>query len=335
MHASISHPSTPSSSRNTVSTMTHVRLPKLNLSIFSGKYDEWFPFFDTFNTIIHFNISLNNIQRFQYLRASLAGDASNTLLKERYENKRIIVQNHVKAIMELASMTKENYFELRQIADGTMKHLHVLQPLKRSTAHWDDLLIHILSSKIDSLTLREWQSSLTGSELPTLKQFIDFIQHRCQMLEAMSNVKRHASCTAIVKSKCNYCQGRHSIYYWDFLVLPVSQRISEIRNRKICANCLRSSTHSSNKCTFSNCKVCQAKHNMLLLATIVAESSVKSASNDEISKAVDSPPVLATHTSSMKNNNHNILSTAVVHVYDNKGSHKSCRVLLIASHKQI
>jgi len=28
---------------------THVRLPKLNLSTFSGKYDERFPFFDSFD----------------------------------------------------------------------------------------------------------------------------------------------------------------------------------------------------------------------------------------------------------------------------------------------
>lgn len=175
------------------------------------------------------------------------------LLKERYDNKRVIVQNHIKAIMELPSMTKENYTELRQIADGATKHLHALQALKRPTAQWDDLLIHILSSKIDALTLREWQSSLTDTELPTLKQFFDFITHRCQMLEATGKVnalnvkstssrpngKRHTSCVATVKSKCNYCQGEHSIYYCkDFLALPITRRISEIRNRKICANCL-------------------------------------------------------------------------------------------------
>ena len=49
----------------------HIRLPKLNLPTFSGKYDEWFPFFDTFNSVIHSNTSLSNMQRFQYLRASL------------------------------------------------------------------------------------------------------------------------------------------------------------------------------------------------------------------------------------------------------------------------
>lgn len=41
-----------------------VRLPKLNLpsSPFLEKYDEWFPFFDTFNTVIHSNTLLFNTQ---------------------------------------------------------------------------------------------------------------------------------------------------------------------------------------------------------------------------------------------------------------------------------
>jgi len=54
----------------------HVRLPKLNLSTFSGKYDEWFLFFDTFNSVIYSNTSFSNTQKFQYLRASLTGGAN-------------------------------------------------------------------------------------------------------------------------------------------------------------------------------------------------------------------------------------------------------------------
>jgi len=123
--------------------------------------------------------------------------------------------------MDLPSMTKENAVELRQIADGATRHIHALQALKRPTSQWDDLLIHILSSKLDTLTSREWQLSLTGSEIPTFKQFIDFIVHRCQTLEAndKSNAasskninasqsqtrSRRQSCVAAVKTGCSFC----------------------------------------------------------------------------------------------------------------------------------
>lgn len=363
-------PSSPSNVSDVSDTLSRVRLPKLNLPTFSGKYDEWFPFFDTFNAVIHTNATLSDVQRFQYLRASLTGDASNvinsleisdanyevawTLLKQRYDNKRIIVQNHIKAIMELPSMIKENSVELRQIADGAAKHLHALQALRLPTSHWDDILVHILSSKVDPLTLREWQSSLTGVELPTLKQFFDFITQRCQMLEvtsksnvatgkfvvSKSNAKRQSSCAATVKSKCIYCQGEHSIYYCkEFIALPVHRRITEVRNCKICTNCLRSSAHTSSKCTSGNCKVCQAKHNTLLHATnssITTNASSTASSNlpsqeskdVETSKALNTQAILATHTSNTVNGNHVMLSTVMAYAYDSQGSRRPCRILL-------
>lgn len=152
-------------------------------------------------------------------------------------------------------------------------------------------------------------------------------------ISSRSNVKRSTSCVATVKSKYSYCQEEHSIYYCkDFLALPVSRRISKIRSRKICVNCLRSSTHSSSKCASGSCKVCQAKHNTLLHATTASpESLANGSSSGENSKSTVSSSVLVTHASSMINDNHIMLSTAVVYAtsnYDSKGSHKSCRVLL-------
>jgi len=38
----------PSNVFDTRDSVVHVRLPKLNLPTFNGKYDEWFPFFDAF-----------------------------------------------------------------------------------------------------------------------------------------------------------------------------------------------------------------------------------------------------------------------------------------------
>jgi len=345
------------SSRDNSETFTHVRLPKLNLPTFSGKYDEWFPFYDTFVSVIHSNVTLSNIQKFQYLRASVTGDAGNvinsleisdvnyevawTLLKQRYDNKRVIVQNHIKAIMELPSMTKENHSDLRKIADGAAKHLHALHALKRPTSHWDDLLVHVLSSKLDPVTLREWQSALIGNDLPTLQQFFDFATHQCQMLEAtnrisalpskvsQSNSKRQSSCAATIRSKCNYCSGDHLIYHCkQFLALPIPRRISEIRNRKICANCLRSTSHVASKCGSSSCRVCQSKHNTLLHASNSAsETSERSTTVDE-TKPSASAAILATHASSSIDSNSTILSTAVVHAFDANGSPHSCRVLL-------
>lgn len=70
---------TPPLSQNaseTSGSLFNVRLPKFDLPKFSGKYDEWFPFDDSFSAIIHTNATLSNIHKLQYLRAAVTGNAS-------------------------------------------------------------------------------------------------------------------------------------------------------------------------------------------------------------------------------------------------------------------
>lgn len=105
----------------------HVRLPKLDLPSFSGKYDKWFPFFDMVHSIIHSNESISDIQKLQYLKGCLRDEASRVIssleisalnyevawnrLKDRYDNKRNSSKSY--KIMELPCMSKENSVELR------------------------------------------------------------------------------------------------------------------------------------------------------------------------------------------------------------------------------
>ncbi|XP_026828429.1 uncharacterized protein LOC113562648 [Ooceraea biroi] len=190
--SSVSH-TTASQSESKVDSSASVRLPKISLPSFSGKYEEWLPFHDMFIAIVHDNKALNNIQRFQYLRASLSGDAASLIaaleisdsnyavawdiLRQRYDNKRVIIQTHIRGIMDLPAMVKENSKELRQISDGACRHILALKALKRPVDYWDDLLVYILSSKLDSVTAKEWQSSLKNGEIPTFKQFTEFVSH--------------------------------------------------------------------------------------------------------------------------------------------------------------
>lgn len=353
-------PSTSSTQDSDASS--NVRLPKLNLPTFSGKYEEWFPFFDSFNSIIHTNASISHVQRFQYLKGCLTGEASVVIdsmeisaanyevawdtLKERYDDKYVLVQNHVKAIMEMPSLTKENCSGLGQMADNTGKHLRTLRALQIPVDTWDDILVYILSSKFDPVTSREWRSSLkVKGHLPTLKELLDFIAHQCRTLESApqsgiegakkaeskshSNAKRHSFCVATVKVKCNYCQGDHSIYYCKtFAALPVSRRISEIRNRKICSNCLRTTSHASSKCTSGLCKICHAKHNTLLHLESTSESANQSAGNSKTQDSTGSSSVLATHASISLRNDQIILSTALLYAFDERKTRRPCRALL-------
>lgn len=353
------------SSAEDAGSLSHVRLPKLNLPSFSGSYDEWFPFYDTFMSVIHGNRSLGNIQRFQYLRASLSGEAINIikslevsernyelawrLLKDRYDNKRAIVQTHIKAILELPVMTKENAGDLRRISDGASAHVRALIAIQRPADTWDDLLVHLLNAKLDAVTSREWQASLQDSELPTLKQFTEFLARRSQILEASSIVRKdstalgrpatrsqagakhqalHATAT---RGRCTFCAGDHFIHTCnDFLALSISQRIAEMRKRKICLNCLRTAGHRASKCLSGTCKICSSKHNTLLHITQDAGENREGKTDDNSSASIEgsSGRTIVTYSSCRKGDGEILLSTAVVDVYDVSGARVACRILL-------
>lgn len=81
---------------------SHVKLPTINIPTFLGAYESWLNFRDTYKSLIHDNYSLSNVQKFHYLRSSLAYEAAEqiqsletmdanyeiawSILKDRYEN---------------------------------------------------------------------------------------------------------------------------------------------------------------------------------------------------------------------------------------------------------
>lgn len=118
-----------SSVSNLIKNETSMQLPVIHIQTFSGKYDEWFTFYDTFNSLVHSKSNLSNIQKFHYLKSSLKGEASEflqgieitddnyeeawDLLKERFHNERIITQKHIRALFELPNCHRDSTTSLR------------------------------------------------------------------------------------------------------------------------------------------------------------------------------------------------------------------------------
>jgi len=272
-----------------------IRLPKIELPTFSGQYEDWYTFYDVFNSLIHSNNALNDVQRFHYLKSALKGEAAESIaaleisginytnawsrLKERYDNPKLIIQTHISAIFELPVVKKENGIAIRQVLDGVLKHTRVLQALKRPTQHWDDLLIYIIASKLDTVTLKEWENTLEIMGVPSFNELVVFLNKRCQTLEAIANQQHFQVGTlarkagpnkavtahvAAAKFKCAYCKGEHQIYQCKaFQSLSVAERKNQIKLKGLCLNCLRLN-HMAKDCVASNCKICGKRHNSLL-----------------------------------------------------------------------
>lgn len=100
-----------------VRDISQVHLPKIAIPKFNGNYEDWYPFYNTFESMIYTNTRLTDIQRFHYLISSLEDDAAHViksleitpynyhealeLLKQRYDDRRVISQEHIKSLYDL------------------------------------------------------------------------------------------------------------------------------------------------------------------------------------------------------------------------------------------
>ncbi|KYN15965.1 hypothetical protein ALC57_11793, partial [Trachymyrmex cornetzi] len=79
-------------------------------------------------------------------------------LRERYNNHKQLIHNHVKALYNIQPIAKESSAKLLSIVDEVTKHLFALKILNEHTEHWDFLVIYHIHTKLDRNTSIEWES---------------------------------------------------------------------------------------------------------------------------------------------------------------------------------
>ncbi|XP_071554008.1 uncharacterized protein [Temnothorax nylanderi] len=99
-------------------------LPRIQLPIFTGRYDEWSAFKDLFASIIDKDTGLSRVEKFHYLKSCVKGEAEQllknlpttadnyqravTLLTERYDNKRLLVRACFSTLTALPKLKDES-----------------------------------------------------------------------------------------------------------------------------------------------------------------------------------------------------------------------------------
>ncbi|XP_018368747.1 PREDICTED: uncharacterized protein LOC108764844 [Trachymyrmex cornetzi] len=205
-----------------------------------------------------------------------------------------------KAIFELPGTSRENPVSLRQIIDAT---------------------------KIDMITLKEWQTSLPDAKsISSFKQMTEFLLRKCQALETVSKkavtsapantdskvikAKNTSSFLANVKEKCPICKDEHFIFHCQkFLGLSTEQRFQQVKSHKLCTVYALAiiKSESANSATEFVSSESEAGKEGQAQDTVVATS----ARIDDVSNATQV-----------------LLSTAMVKVYDRTGKSHNCRALL-------
>ncbi|GFS58693.1 integrase catalytic domain-containing protein [Trichonephila clavipes] len=124
--------------QNFVPEKANVKLPKLTINHFYGDNSQWLTFWNTFETAIHKNESLDKITKFNYLRTYLKGSALNSI-----DGLSITPENYDAAIEILISR-----FGKKNILINThMNNLFRIPPLKNAR---DPVLFRIFFDQVQS-----------------------------------------------------------------------------------------------------------------------------------------------------------------------------------------
>lgn len=348
-----------------------VKLAALNVPTFSGNYHEWASFCDIFSALVDKNIALSPIEKFFYLRAALSGDALNSIkcleitannytvawksLNVRYNNKKVLVQAHVKALYDLETVSGESAVKLRQLADEISGHMRALESLGQEPIKWGPLLVHLIAIKLDKTTLKEWESKSSHDEIPSVIEMVEFLEMRFKILESVESAKNintrnggisiwkrpcekrssSQSFASTSELKCYICGLAHTIYKCtQFNGLTVQGRIKRITELKLCKICLRK--HENKKCNARFCFKCAKPHNTLLHLSSDRNNFMrenKSMEQDStanittVSEIAEASTSINAHVAAIPDDRI-LLSTAIVLLRDEQGHFVPGRVLL-------
>ncbi|XP_018359052.1 PREDICTED: uncharacterized protein LOC108758547 [Trachymyrmex cornetzi] len=198
-------------------------------------------------------------------------------------------------------LERETSSALSKLADDTQQHVASLKALGVSVG--PEMLVHMLESKLPRITLEKWELTLERDEFPKLDDMYEFLyktavcaskRERSKVTEierdkGEPSAKRKCCATnrAFILNASRNCLAckikRHPLYLCDkFKRLSVPKRIEFVKGAKVCYNCLRS--HRDTPCKFSNCTICQKRHNTLLHLENYATASKTSATKPSMTK---------------------------------------------------
>ncbi|MCG8044652.1 MAG: DUF1759 domain-containing protein [Candidatus Thiodiazotropha endolucinida] len=138
-----------------------VKLPKIEMISFNGEKTKWVEFWDSFQSAVHSNNRLSNVEKFNYLKSKVLGEARRAIaglalsdenypvavdiLTKRFGNPQEIVDMHYNQLINMQSTTNK-VSSLRYFLDNVERHLRGLEVLHQNVNQ--DVFVSIIRSKL-------------------------------------------------------------------------------------------------------------------------------------------------------------------------------------------
>ena len=286
-------------------TIQHAKLPRLQLKHFSGDRLMFQEFWESFESAVHNDKAIDDIMKFNYLRSVLDDEAASvisglsltsknykeavTLLRDRYENKQILVSGHIDQLLNLPTVTSSTDTSmLRELYDSVEKNVRCLKNLDISSSHYGPILLQIVMRKIPNdiqlVISRAMASVSTGTDDTDtwkidelLKSFKQEIESRemCRFIGTTDSPGSISSLHTGVNNQdrrddsnrptpaqvCVFCDKKHASWKCN-TVTDVPARKVILRQRGRCFICLETG-HISRYCKSKyKCVKCKGRHNV-------------------------------------------------------------------------
>ena len=238
-----------------------VKLPKLDFNKFSGELLKWQEFWDSFESAIHSNASLNPVEKMNYLRAKLEGEAEEVisgltltnanyeeairLLQKRFGQNEIIINAHYTSLMDTPASSSSTS-ALRTRYDSIEKHLRSLQALGEDvntkmlvslimTKLPKDVITHLTDHKEDG---QEWTVQLLRDKLHRFITNRENAERQCGIKDDSKHTARSMWLTSEDK------EGKTTTETLFSVTKPPKDQ--KVRRRDICVYC--QGKHWSDEC---------------------------------------------------------------------------------------
>ena len=292
--STLSHSSAPG-----ISPLPRVKLPKLTLKKFNGDLTKWTPFWDSYESSIHSNPGLSNIDKFVYLNSLLEGPALESvaglrltaanyneavsILQRRFGDVDQIISKHMEALLNLEEVSSQyNLKALRHLYDQVESQVRGLRALGVGADSYGSLLAPVILNKLPQELRLIMSREVTEGRwnLDELMRLVDVEirarerasktsgsgasgnrQAKGQGKGLPTNATLYSSDTSV--PKCSYCRQQHSSISCRTVTDP-NERKQILRKAGRCFVCLRRH-HTSRDCRSTlRCTGCGGRHHASL-----------------------------------------------------------------------
>ena len=316
-----------------------VKLPKITLPHFKGNPIYWTAFWDSYESAVHLNSGLSNVDKFNYLRSLLERSAYEAIagltlssanygeaieiLKKRFGNRQMIISRHMEILLSLSAVSGEHDLRgLRRLYNEVEANVRSLKALGVERDSYGTMLTSVLLTKLppEIRLLITRKASGEDLTLETLQAVFEeeLVARECSRDPARNNrypqdKPRPPTATTLLSGTresnresmaCCYCQQSHASVDCH-VVTNLDARRQILKTSGRCFNCLVRG-HIGRRCRSPpQCQTCKRKHHPSICdRTVVTDlkSPPSAAESTNVSISTlnpEAPPYVSNPTSAL------------------------------------